>query len=98
MSVVHLSQGRQALFPADTFVLTSAMQATPSQEKIAIAEVVEAKLMGVEKPMRSTMAFSRIRLQLRENHPRTKRSFFRANLEWTPDKRVHGSDASELRA
>jgi hypothetical protein len=44
--------------------------------------------MVVEKPMRSTMAFSGIRLQHRVNHPRTKDSSFRANWERTPHKRT----------
>jgi len=91
MSVFHLSQGRQVRFCGDTIARTSAMPATPSQEKIAIAKVVGAKLMAVEKPMRWTMVFSRIRLQLRESHPRTKKSSFQAHLERTPGKTLFSS-------
>ncbi len=46
MSVLHLSQGRQVRFRGDTIVRTSAMRATPSQERIAIAKVVGAKAHG----------------------------------------------------
>lgn len=87
ISVFHPSPGRQVRFRGYTIVHTSASRATPSRQKIAIAKVAGAKLMAVEKPMHSTMVFSGVRLHRRESHPRIKKSFSRADLERSPDKR-----------
>jgi hypothetical protein len=53
----HASPGRQVRFRGDTIVRTNVLRVDPSRAKIAIAKVAGAKLMDVEKPMRSTMAF-----------------------------------------